>query len=72
MSVLDDGPSSYWRLGETSGTTAGDQKTANTGTYIRSPPLGQTSLLTSDTQNRAVGSTARTTACACRPRRRST
>jgi hypothetical protein len=53
--VLGDGPTSYWRLGETSGTTAGDQKTVNPGTYAGTPLLGQASLLTSDTQNRALG-----------------
>jgi hypothetical protein len=53
--VLGDGPSSYWRLGETSGTVAGDQKAINPGAYGVTPLLGQASLLTSDTQNRAVG-----------------
>ena len=55
QTVLGDGPNAYWRLGETTGTTAGDQKTANPGTYLNAPALGQASLLNSDIQNRAVG-----------------
>jgi Concanavalin A-like lectin/glucanases superfamily len=31
---------SYWRLGETSGTVAADEKGTNPGTYIGSPTLG--------------------------------
>src|SRR5262249_18708605 len=32
--VLADSPISYWRLGETSGTTAADQKGTSPGTYV--------------------------------------
>lgn len=48
---------SYWRLGETSGTTAADENgsnSANPGTYQNSPTLGATSLLATDTANKAV------------------
>ena len=54
QSVLTDGPSAYWRLGETTGTTASDQKTSNPGTYVNAPTLGVPSLLNSDVQNRAL------------------
>ncbi len=37
---------SYWRLGETSGTTAADAQGGNDGTYTNGPRLGQTGLLT--------------------------
>ena len=52
--VNADTPVSYWRLGETSGTSAGDERGANPGTYQNSPTLGTTSLLASDTANKAV------------------
>lgn len=44
-----DAPVSYWRLGESSGTTAVDEMGANNGTYNGSPTLGATGLLTDDT-----------------------
>jgi hypothetical protein len=47
--VLADSPVSYWRLGETSGTTAGDERGANPGTYVNSPTLGAAGLLSGDT-----------------------
>jgi YD repeat-containing protein len=44
----------YWRLGETTGTTANDETTNNLdGVYENSPTLGITGLLTGDS-NRAV------------------
>ena len=46
--VLSDNPISYWRLGESSGTTAADEQGTNPGTYIGSPTLGQPGLLTGD------------------------
>jgi Concanavalin A-like lectin/glucanases superfamily/Fibronectin type III domain/Lysyl oxidase len=52
--VLADNPVSYWRLGEASGTTAADERAANPGTYVNSPTLGASSLLTTDTANKAV------------------
>ena len=52
--VLSDGPVSYWRLGDNCGTAA-DQKSLNPGTFLNSPTLGQPSLLTSDTADKAVG-----------------
>jgi len=53
-SVLADGPAGYWRLGETSGTTAVDQRGANNGAYGGGPTLGAASLLPQDTSNKAV------------------
>ena len=47
--VLADSPISYWRLGETSGTNANDEAGSNDGTYISTPTLGATGLLTGDT-----------------------
>ena len=54
QTVLNDTPSAYWRLGETSGTTAGDasgnaRNVTLSGTYL----LSQPGLLTGDT-NTAV------------------
>ncbi len=46
--VLADNPVSYWRLGESSGTTAADEQGTNPGTYVGSPTLGQPGLLTGD------------------------
>jgi Concanavalin A-like lectin/glucanases superfamily len=44
----------YWRLGETTGTTANDETTNNLdGVYENTPTLGATGLLTGDS-NRAV------------------
>ena len=52
--VTTDGPVSYWRLGETSGTAAADQRAANPGTYLGTPALGAASLLNTDTTNKSV------------------
>ena len=52
--VVLDSPVSYWRLGETSGTAAADQRGVNAGVYTNSPTLGQASLLETDTANKAV------------------
>ncbi len=52
--VAADNPVSYWRLGEASGTTAADERGANPGTYTNAPTLGATSLLATDTANKAV------------------
>lgn len=38
-------PRAYWRLDETSGSTAADEKNAHDGTYINSPTLGQPPLI---------------------------
>lgn len=38
--VIADAPISYWRLGESSGTTAADEMGANAGTYVNGPTLG--------------------------------
>ena len=49
--ILSDAPAyGYWRLGETSGTTAADASgNANTGTYSGGITLGQTGALDNDT-----------------------
>jgi len=52
--VIADRPVSYWRLGETSGTIAGDQTVANPGTYEGPPTLGAASLVGADTTDPAV------------------
>jgi hypothetical protein len=52
--VLADGPAGYWRLGETSGTTAGDSAGPNPGQYRNGATLAAPSLLTSDPGNAAV------------------
>jgi PKD repeat protein len=54
-SVLADSPRAYWRLGETSGTSAADASGNNrAGSYVGSPALGQTGALVADA-NTAVG-----------------
>lgn len=52
--ITTDAPISYWRLGESCGTTANDERHANNGTYVNGPGLGQPSLLPSDAANSAV------------------
>jgi hypothetical protein len=54
QTVLADIPISHWRLGEASGTAAADVRGVNAGTYVNAPTLGVTSLLVSDTANKAV------------------
>jgi hypothetical protein len=55
--VLATYPVGYWRLGETSGTTAVDEMGTYNGTYVGFPTLGATGLLTGDS-NTAVTLTA--------------
>lgn len=52
--ITADTPVAWWRLDETSGTSAADSAGTNTGTYTGSPTLNQTGLAPSDTPNRAV------------------
>lgn len=52
--VVNDGATTYLRLGETSGTTADDAIGSDDHTYQGSPTLGATSLLTGDSANKAV------------------
>jgi RHS repeat-associated protein len=47
-SVRSDNPRAYWRLGETSGTTAADDHTGHPATYTGSPTLGATGALSND------------------------
>ena len=46
--VAADGPVGYWRLGETSGTTAADAVGTHAGQYIGGPVLGQPSLVATE------------------------
>jgi len=47
--VLADGPIAYWRLGETSGTTATDLTgTGHNASYLNSPTLGVPGLIDTD------------------------
>lgn len=56
--VLADSPLAYWRLGESSGTTITDSSgNSRTGSYVGSPTLGVTGLLTGDS-NTAIQLTA--------------
>ena len=48
--VLADSPAGYWRLGEASGTSAGDETAnANTGTYLNGASLGTAGALSDGT-----------------------
>ena len=51
--VTADGPSSYWRLDETSGTSAADSVGSQTGTYRNGVTLGQAGAM-SATSNKAA------------------
>ena len=54
-SVLADSPLAYWRLGESSGSTAADASgNGRTGSFLNTPTLGAGGALTSDS-NTAVG-----------------
>jgi hypothetical protein len=55
--IIAGAPFAYWRLGESSGTVAVDEISANNGTYIGSPTLEATSLVPSDLVNKAVQNT---------------
>lgn len=46
--VISDGPTAYWRLDETGGTTAWDQIANANGAYMNSPTLNQPGALLSD------------------------
>jgi glucose/arabinose dehydrogenase len=53
--VMADTPIAYWRLGETSGTTAADEIGGHTGTYVGGPTLGVTGALTADPNTAMTG-----------------
>ena len=56
--VLADTPVLYWRLGETSGSSAANTATSGpAGTYYSTPTLGQASALTSEIVNKSVSTT---------------
>jgi len=46
--VIADGATYYWRLGESSGTSAAAELGGRTGTYVASPTLGVTGALSGD------------------------
>ena len=52
--VLADNPRAYWRLGETSGTTANDEVGTNNGTYTNGVLLGQPGALVNDSNTAAA------------------
>ncbi|MDX6698114.1 MAG: hypothetical protein QOE65_1511, partial [Solirubrobacteraceae bacterium] len=52
--VSADAPAGWWRLGETTGTAAGDSAGGNPGAYRNGVGLGAASLLTSDAANGAA------------------
>jgi hypothetical protein len=52
--VSADGPRSYWRLDESSGTVAADQTGANGGTYVGGVTLAQAGALAGDTNTSAL------------------
>jgi hypothetical protein len=43
--VAQDAPAYYWKLTDTSGTSAADSAGSNTGTYLNAPTLNQSSAL---------------------------
>lgn len=43
--VIADSPVNYWKLIETSGTSAADSAGTNTGTYVNAPTLNQSSAV---------------------------
>jgi len=47
--VLADAPVAYWRLGESSGTTATDEVGSFNGTYVNSPTLGVSGRMANNT-----------------------
>lgn len=54
--VMSHSPLGYWRLGETSGTTAADSSgNGRAGTYTGTYTLNRPSLIPSDTANGALG-----------------
>ena len=54
--VMSHSPLGYWRLGETSGTTAADSSgNGRNGTYTGTYTLNRPSLIPSDTSNGALG-----------------
>ena len=52
--VLADAPDAFWRLGENSGSAAGDETGTNPGTYGNGVVLGQTGALTGTTNTAAL------------------
>lgn len=53
--VLADGPMAYWRLAETSGTSAMDELGAASAVYENGVALGRTGALPGNAANRAAG-----------------
>lgn len=53
--VLADQPAAYWRLGESSGTTAADELGTHNGTFQGSPTLGVAGALSADAYDDDTG-----------------
>ena len=56
--ILADNPAGYWRLGESAGTTAADERGASPLTYGGPVSLGQSGLLPGDTDKAAAFSSS--------------
>lgn len=53
--ILSDAPEAFWKLDETSGTSAADASgNGHTGTYVNSPTLNQASLNVTDPAEKSV------------------
>ncbi len=53
--VIADNPISYWKLSETTGTTAVDQQNRNSATYVGSPTLGASGAISDGTKAITLG-----------------
>jgi hypothetical protein len=54
--IMSDNPIAYWRLGESSGSTAFDEKVSHDGTYVGSPTLGVYGIFAENTAVQFNGS----------------
>jgi len=52
--IVELSPLSYWKLDETSGTTATDSIGTNHGTYVGSPTLGEPNLIPTQSSSKSV------------------
>lgn len=63
--VLADSPVRYYRLGESSGTTATDETATANGTYVNTPTLGVTGALTGDADTAVTFTRAQSEGVTC-------